>query len=167
MGQGIDLIKYLEDNVVGIQKAIDDCSSSASAVTINDVDTWHEYTNDGLAYRDTSDGNIWNTTTNTIDVSDRVLYDDIDITLKTTVETSSANSMLHVELYIPDPAGDIHIMGKTVTPSKQNISHREVIVYPAYIGQKAKDYGFKVRTKVDATLSGDFILTERSILIRI
>jgi len=163
----IDAKDYFRDNIVGIQKAIDDCSSDAGVVTISDVDVWHEYVNNGLGYRDTSDGDIWNTTTNIIDVSDRVLYDDIDITLKTTVETNSANSMLHVELYIPDPTGDIHVMGKTVTPSKQNIPHRETITYPAYIGAKAKLYGFKIRTKVDATLSGIFQLTERSILIRI
>ena len=163
----IELKVVLEDNVIGHQSAIHDVQDDSGAVTISDVDTWHEYTNNGGQYEVKSDGDLWNTTTNIVDVSNRVLYAKIDFILKTTVESASANVMLHVEAYIPDPVGDIHVGGQSVFPAKQNVAHQETITFAGYVGQKMIDYGVKFRTKVDATLSGTITLSERKLLIRI
>lgn len=162
----IELQTALANDVIGIQSAIHDVQDNSGPVVINDSD-WHEYTNNGLLYEVKNDGDLWNSSSNKVELTDRVLFSKIDFILKTTVESTKATTLIHVVAYIPDPAGDIPIGGQGVSPVKQNVAHQETIFFAGYIGQKMLDHGVKFKTKVDDTLNGTVTLTNRQLLIRL
>jgi hypothetical protein len=157
-----DILK--DKNIVrrdGVQDEHDQASAT-TPVTINVVDGWVKYTNDGALY---SDGNIeiFDTTTGHLDTSSLPLYAVLRVVLNTDVLMSNSNGYILVRAVIPDTAGDIELPTVTVKPVK-NTLYPEQVSFDLYNGAKAKEFGFDFYTSVEVD-SADF--SNRKILITV
>lgn len=151
-----------------IANKIEDLNDNNSVTLLaSEAGTWHEYSNDGNEYTYRNCSGFWDQDNKILNFDNEQLDTKIDIILKTVVVTTSSNSLLHVELYIPHPSGDIHVGGQTVLSLKNGVAHRESIAYHVYNGAYVKEYGLKIRTKIDTSLKSDTTLSDRQILVRV
>ena len=175
------LQKLFRETIIPIKRSIHDCHDNQGTVTLlaANADTWVDYSNNAGAYEYISGATLWDKVNNI--ANDTILNSSIDIILRTIITTTTSNTMLHVEAYIPVPDtdgkvfGDVGYLGEniqsigveTVTISKQNVPVQKSVIFNAYVGQYVLDYGIRIRTKLDDTLNSNTNLDNRKLLIRI
>lgn len=157
-----ELTEILKNEYIPRQAAIHDVQSDAGALTLAPVDGWVEYTNNALSYEYYNIKKLWNSTTNV--AKDTIVDNKMDLLFKTTLRSNSAQPVyVIVKLVIPDTAGDIEVDEITITVSKKNVDVKSQIMFGAYNGVKAKEFGFKLYSSVEG---GDVVFSNRKLLIR-
>lgn len=154
-----------EEQIIPIKSAIHDCVDTGTLQALSDgVRTL--YTNDKATYEVRSgDTDLWDSVNST--VIDSILYSKIDIKVGGTMNASSANSRLKVELII-DVGGtglsEILVEEIELEISRVGVDIKRSITFIGYNGSAALADGFKVYlTAIGGTIS----ISDSHILVRV